>query len=299
MRYFYRLLILPLFLFSASGYAMEFFADALYWQANEPIDWALTNNLSTSNQAITYKTVDFGFAPGFRVGIASEGSWDTKFYYTKYNTSAHESTSGNVTSAFLAGKIVQPPGVFFFQSGQSKFKIDFNMFDWDFGKRFNINERLMLHPIVGLEGGWINQSIKSTFQSQPISIAENIKNNFSGIGPKMGIGTQLALLRSTNSQVNFIADFATSYLWGNWQIKDKLHADTARVINIDVGHRDLGALTLQAMMGFGFDYKKLSMKLGYEISDWFNQCQIYDDATGPHHNDLILQGVTLKVSYEI
>ena len=33
---------------------------------------------------------------------------------------------------------------------------------------------------------------------------------------------------------------------------------------------------------------------GYEINDWLNQCQIFDDATGPHNNDLILQGLTVS-----
>jgi hypothetical protein len=34
---------------------------------------------------------------------------------------------------------------------------------------------------------------------------------------------------------------------------------------------------------------------GFELNDWLNQCQIFDDATGPHNNDLIFQGLTVNM----
>jgi hypothetical protein len=37
--------------------------------------------------------------------------------------------------------------------------------------------------------------------------------------------------------------------------------------------------------------------VGYEFNDWLNQCQIFDDATGPHNNDLIVQGLSVRAGY--
>ena len=58
---------------------------------------------------------------------------------------------------------------------------------------------------------------------------------------------------------------------------------------------------LQGFMGFGLDFdlqgkcSHLSFKLGYEIQDWFNQYQVFDNGTGAHNNDLLLQGLTLDM----
>lgn len=40
-------------------------------------------------------------------------------------------------------------------------------------------------------------------------------------------------------------------------------------------------------------------KSEYEINDWFEQFQIFDDATGAHNNDLILQGLTVQLAYRL
>lgn len=306
MRYLYRLLIFSCLLFTSSAYAApEIFLDALYWRATETVDWALTNNLTTPNQNITYKTTSFNFKPGFRVGVGYESAWDTKFYYTRYHTNATNSASGNLTSAFLGGKLAQtcfegalpaPCASYFFQSGNVNFTIDFNMIDWDFSKRFYPTNALMLRPLIGLEGGWINQSVNTSFQN-PVTLAENVTNNFSGVGPKVGIETKFTFLRSHDYQFNLIADFTTAYLWGHWNIKDVLNDNQPQTINIEAKNRNFGSLAVHALMGANLDYKCFSMKLGYEINDWFNQCQIFDDGTGAHNNDLILQGITLRLAY--
>lgn len=300
MRYLYRLIILSCLLFSSSAYALEFFFDVLYWRPTEAVDWVLSNNLNATNQNITYKTISFGFEPGFRVGVGYECDWDTKFYYTRYYTKATDSARGNLTSAFLGGKLAQTvptnPTNFFYQTGQINFTIDYNIFDWDVGKRFYPNELLMLHPLVGLRGGWINQTTNSSFQGLH-SVTENIKNNFSGIGPKVGIEGKVTFLRKDDYHFNLIANFTTAYLAGHWTINDILNDNAPRTIKIDVASRNFGALAMQGLLGLNLDYKRFSMNLSYEINDWFNQCQIFDDATGPHNNDLILQGVTLSLSY--
>ncbi|HSW71370.1 MAG TPA: hypothetical protein VLH77_05265 [Gammaproteobacteria bacterium] len=59
----------------------------------------------------------------------------------------------------------------------------------------------------------------------------------------------------------------------------------------------MGALSFQAKVGANFDYKKFSMSLTYEMTDWLNQLQIYDDNTGTHTNDMTLQGLSFKLAY--
>ncbi len=59
MRYSYQILMGIGLLFSSMAHAIDFYADALYWQASESAEWALTNNLNTTNQVVSYKTIGF------------------------------------------------------------------------------------------------------------------------------------------------------------------------------------------------------------------------------------------------
>ena len=154
----------------------------------------------------------------------------------------------------------------------------------------------MLRPIIGLRGGWIDQSIDTAFQGSQ-SVTENIKNDFTGIGPKVGIDGKLTVAGDDDYQLNVVANFASAYLWGHWDIKDVLYDSNGRMIDIATKDRHEGELALQALLGVSLDYKQLSVKLGYEINDYLNQMQIFDDASGGHKNDLILQGVTLRFTY--
>lgn len=300
MRHFYQLIVLIFLFFSSSAYASyEIFADYLYWRATETLDWVHTNNLSQPNLAIGFRGVKYDFGPGFRIGASYEGDWDTKLYFTKFDTKGTDSVNGNLTTEFIGGRLSQTiPATTFYQSGQADFRISFNMIDWNVGKHFNVTDSLMLRPIVGLQGGVINQTLNTYFQGQPLSISETVKNNFRGIGPKVGIETNLVFWRDNNFQSSLIADIETSYLWGHWDITDREQTSTQGSVIVNVADRNMGAVGIKGMMGANVSYKNFSVKLGYEISDWLNQVQIFDDETGTQNNDLVLQGLTLTVSYK-
>lgn len=293
-----RFIIFSCLVFSLNTHASEIFIDPLYWRATETNDWTYINSMTTPNQTLTYKTISYDYAPGIRIGglIDLKNDGDTQFYYTKYYISAHDSATGNMKSAYLGAKLSLPSSSYFFSSGQVTSYIHYNMLDWNFGKRFYVTKELMLRPLLGLEGGWINQTFNSSFQGTT-SVIENINNNFRGLGPKIGIDGRLVFLQKNNYQASLIATFATSYLVGTWRNPDTLTANPPKSVSIYQSNRQYGSLSLQALLGLGFDYKNFSIKASYEINDWFNQCQIFDNDSGGHNNDLILQGLTLSLSY--
>jgi hypothetical protein len=300
MRYFSQLIILSCFLFSSSAYAVyEVFLEPLYWRATETLDWMHSNNLASPNLAIGFQSIRYDFNPGFRVGFGYEGNWDTKLYFTKFDTKGTDSANGNLTTEFIGGRLSQTiPATTFYQSGQADFHINFNMLDWNLGKHFDITDSLILRPLIGLEGGVINQTFNTSFQGQALSISESVKNNFRGIGPKVGIETSLILWRANDFQYSLVANVETSYLMGHWHITDVEKTSTSGSVTVNVADRNFGAVGIQGMIGANVNYKNFSMKLGYEISDWLNQCQIFDDETGTQNNDLVLQGLTLRFSYK-
>ncbi len=101
MRRFRWLLVCCLVLTGPRALALEFFGDVLYWQATEPVDWTMNTNASPTDQFVAFKTLDFDFATGFRVGVGLERDWGVKLYYTRFYTDTEDTAAGNVTPNFL------------------------------------------------------------------------------------------------------------------------------------------------------------------------------------------------------
>jgi hypothetical protein len=311
MRYLHRSILISLGLLSStSGYAytIDLYADALYWQPSESVDWALTNsNISSSiqaNQEISYKTIVFDYSPGFRVGAGIHSDdWTTRLLYTRYNTTTTASISGNVISTFMPSKFSSK----FYSAARVNFSIDMNMLDLDLSKNIKVGENVVISPIVGLKGGWIDQQIYTHYMNpisvpptinNPNSVTEKVDNKFSGIGPKMGVDGLWNFYKSNNFKYSLVGGFDAAYMWGKWGITDTLHQDNGGIIgDVNVGSRDFGSLVIEGLVGVNVDYKGASLKLGYEISDWFNQYQVFDNGSGTHTNDLVLQGFTLAFKY--
>lgn len=296
MRHIYRFITLCLLTIASNAHAIGVFMDVLDWRPTETNDWAYVNSLTVPTQTLGYKTIDFSYAPALRVGMTFNSYLDTVLSYTHLFASTSDSAVGHIQPAFLGSVNAKPSSSYLYSSGQVRQTIDFNIFDVNVGKPFTPTSGVLLHPMVGLMGGWINQSIFATYRGSTTS-NESIKNNFTGIGPKVGIDTSIRFINVKEAESSVLFGFAASYLYGDWDINDVTkRTPTLTIINSGANHR-MGAITLQALVGLKVDYKQLSAKLAYEFSDWFDQTQIFDNDTGAHNNDLILQGLTLGVSY--
>lgn len=311
---FVHLLLIGGALLGTPADAGEFFAEALYWKATEPVDWVLDTNRNPLDQYVNYQSVTYDFAPGFRIGGSHDGAWTTKFAYTHFETNSSDAASGDLTAAFLGGKEAQPPAPqLYFQTGQIAASINYNIFDLDFGKRYQPTDSLAVRPVAGVRGGWIHQQFVSGLQASyldgnsPVQtqVTETMRNNFWGIGPKVGVEADWSLWDADELQVTGFTNFYAALLAGQWEISDRTdittieHGQSANSTKyIEVPNRDFGTATFQAIIGIRAKYRHWSAAVGYELNDWLNQCQIFDDATGPHNNDLILQGLTLQAGYE-
>lgn len=296
MRHYHRLITIAILLFSGSAHALEFFLDGIYWRATETNDWVYINSETLPNQTITYKTINFDYSPGFMIGARYVGTWDAMVAYTKFYDSANDSATGHLQPSFSGSVTAKPSHAYLYQSGTVNQSINYNIFDLVVGRRFYPIEALMLHPIAGFMGGWIDQSIHAQYQG-PTSADEQIKNNFSGIGPKAGIEASVRLFNYQCYQPALVAAFAASYLLGHWNIKDVTVRNPPNTYFIQGTNHSMGALTLQSSIGIQLQHKNFAVKLAYDISDWFNQTQYFDNDTGAHNNDLILQGILLGVTY--
>jgi hypothetical protein len=293
---------------------VDVFADALYWRATETVDWGYPLVLGTNTETAHFKTIHFHWDPGYRVGAGynmKHDRWDTQLYYTRFHTktSAHAEAGSNafLVSAFMGNKIASG-GLFTYQRAKIHWKIHFDMLDWDLGRTYFISKRISLRPLIGVKGGWINQTIHTDWRNSNylnlgivIDSEENLKNNFRGVGPKGGVNTKWILNEPTHYFFSIFGDFALAYMWGEWKIRDNYSDNFNNHVAVVVGKRRMGSFVVQGFMGLSFDVnfrKDLShfaVKLGYEIQDWLNQFQVLDNTAGAQNCDLIFQGATLDL----
>ncbi|MBA2113446.1 hypothetical protein HOV93_05950 [Planctomycetes bacterium FF15] len=292
----------------------EFFGEFLYWKATEPVDWVLDTNRNPASQYVNYESTVYDFAPGFRLGMALDGQWNTNLQWTHFHTQTEETTSGHLTAAFLGGKESQPPTPkLYFDTGQIEASIDYDVIDLDWSSHVDLGHALRIRPVIGLRGGMIRQSFNTSFQADYViggttstrQVVEKAESNFWGIGPKVGIDGEYALVCSPQCEVSLTAGFFASYLLGDWSVPDETHitqtdngVTTTTSQTIQVDSRDFASLAFQTMVGMNIRRGPWSGTIGYELNDWLNQCQIFTDATGPQNNDLLLQGLTARVAFE-
>lgn len=277
------------------------FADALYWYTSETVDWAFTLTQNQNSVKTAYKTFSFDWAPGFRIGFGynmKHDYWDTRVSYTRFRSKATDSTSGSVTSAFLATRLslLEP-----FSTGKATLNLHYNMLDWGLGRSCLVCKSLLLRPAIGFRGGWITQNIQSTWTIDDLFglhiATENIKQKFYGGGTTGGLTIKWCFRNVQKHSFGLIGQFESDYLWGHWSIQDKFTDDLFFTeIQVETLERNFGSLVLRSFIGFEggctFDCERsyFGVKAGYQIEDWFNQFQIFSDASGSQNNNLILQG---------
>ena len=80
-----------------------------------------------------------------------------------------------------------------FRDVSANWRLLHNAFDLELGRAYYITKALSLRPHWGLRGGWINQKFKSCFSTETTHVDRytkcdfHAKNNYWGIGPRVGI----------------------------------------------------------------------------------------------------------------
>ncbi len=274
--------------------ALEFFGGPLFWRATQTAEWAVTLTPFPNPSRVAYQTISFGWDLGYRIGAAhTHTCWDSQLAYTQFWTRASESATGNVVSGFLGTTVLQ---IGPYEAGKVDWNLDFLTIDWDMGHTFCATPQLSLRTALGLKGGRIYQSLKTAWENLTFLLlaTENLQNKFWGFGPKGSLSGKWAL----NGQFNLFADFGAAFMWGNWNITDRFLDDFGTSVDIQTGRRRFGSFMIQGLMGVSFTCSRMTLKLGYEIQDWFNQYQVFDDTTGTHNNDLVLRGLSFSFLVE-
>lgn len=289
------------------------FAELLYWQPREGGDenWAQYITPKGAEQSITLYDAPFKFNPGFRVGIGS----DLVLYYTYYQTNAENHASGDIYSAYLGNYFANNTNGAnfgpFYDSANMRWDFTFQSIDLELGRKFPIDKILILRPFVGLKTAFINQKIDTNWYGPkttdifgiiiPITTfstaTENLKQDFFGIGPSLGLDTTWPLYQSTNHNFNLIGNLSAALLWGHWSFSDQYENNTPVSITVDTDSFNGAETVVRGILGFEWSNKfsqhDLTIRLNYEAQLWMNQIQFYTLSTGRMNNLMSIQGANL------
>lgn len=272
----------------------------------------LSNNL---------EQVNFGWDLGFRIGAhyeINDDQWDTQLFYTWFKTHGKDCASrgpGSMHSTFLGNFYVNNPDAAgisgpAYESASIEWAIKVQIFDAELGRNFWMSKSVQIRPFIGAKAGSIHQSIHSKWYKPQLDNApffnlgiENIKNNFRGIGPEMGINTAWVLFTGKHNTLSFFEDISGALMYGHWSFGDIFNNDINQKIIIDSQSINGAASMLRLFAGFEWNSElrrslyTWCVKLGYEAQCWLNQLQFYSFTGGRLCNQLTLQGVAIEFCF--
>lgn len=311
--------------FSAEGRGFDCSATLLIWTAREigADCWAEVITPPSAPISNELAEVQFGWDPGFRVGLGygmEYDEWGTRAFFTWFQTRGDDrvqSVSGSVHSSFIGNFYVDNPtgaGISgpSYKSASIRWTILFNVFDWELSRNYWVSQGISLCPFLGLKGGWINQTIDSQWNdaTPPPGFPtyrlgeEKIHNDFSGIGPSLGINTRWRLLQRGTHFLNLFGDFSGALMWGRWSFSDSFHNDLHQQVKINQGNVNSGAAMIRSFTGFSWNTlfnqnkARFSARLGYEAQFWLDQLQFYSFVGGTLDTALTLQGGSLELAID-
>lgn len=291
------------------------FIDALIWQVRESgaDNWAQKISPAGLQRSAKLVEAPFNWHAGVRIGfghIFSQDSYDLVLAYTHYQTHASNQASDNVYSAFVGNYFANNTnGANFgpsYNSARIRWQFFYNTVDLNLGHHFTIDPVLQLHPYIGLKAASIKQKIYTKWLN-PITLTdfttatENLKNNFWGIGPTIGVDSTWPIYTGTCQSLSLIGNIAVGLLWGHWSFNEVYANNTPITITTHVDRVNGAAPMAGGILGLQwinqFARSDLSIRLGYEAQIWFNQVQFYSLSMGRINRPVSLQGGNLEFRF--
>ena len=290
---------------------------ALTWQVRESgaENWAQIITPAGRERSVQLIDAPFAWNTGVRIGISHEfdqASYDISLAYTHYQTTATNQASGYVYSSFDANYFVNNTnGANFgptYSSAQIRWQFSYNTIDLNLGHHFNIDRILQAHPHIGLKAASINQNIDSNWQdpipSTNFTVAtETLENDFSGIGPTIGVDTIWPIYTGSCQSLALIANLDGGLLWGHWHFKDAYNNNIPVTVTVHVSSVNGVAPMMAGVLGLQwtkeFAKSDISVRLAYEEQLWFNQIQFYSLSMGRTNRPVSLQGGDLEFRFNL
>ncbi|WP_420421463.1 Lpg1974 family pore-forming outer membrane protein [Simkania sp.] len=312
-------------------------ANFIWWKAtqdgtNYAISGVLGNNSGQlvpipggiSSQG-SVKDPDFGWKPGFKVGLGlnlSHDGWDLYAQYTWFQSSDSSSTSSpGITNGIPAAT---PSLIAVGETRRSgDWDLHFNVIDLELGRNFYVSQFLTLRPHAGFKGTWQYQDFDIRIRPEggfalldpqnpgvpflfPVGSTYKASQDHDlwGLGVRFGLDTGWYLAKNWS----IYARAAWTAMWTHYDVdrKDTLSTDDPNLhttfVNTELDNyrvRYVAELELGLRWEIWFydDNYHFAIQAGWEEQVWLNYgsfIRIYNDV----QNDLSLHGLNLKFRFD-
>ena len=199
---------------------LRFRVDFLWWRADEDgLDLGseqLTSEFFFPDDGLEEflrddrtKKPDGKYDAGFRLGLASicENCWDVALNWTHFYTKSHARGFSNFDnfpeSSILFENCWEAREGAVPDFAKARWKLDLDLLDLEFGHKYYVDHCFIMRPHAGLRGARVDQKYRvfsfanrasdDVLGPQQYDARVNAKNDFLGIGPRVGLDLEFKL----------------------------------------------------------------------------------------------------------
>ncbi|MFO0841771.1 MAG: Lpg1974 family pore-forming outer membrane protein [Gemmataceae bacterium] len=233
----------------------------------------------------TIKSVDGGYDSGLRVGAGwrfADGGWDVMGRYAYFHSSADDVATRPAGGQVFA-TLTHPSTVVEVGGAYAQSSVNFNVFDLEIGKRFELGESANARVFAGPRYANVDQALNVTYAGGDV-VTDRVHRCtcFDGAGLRAGGEANWRFL-----------DHLGLYLRGSASLlTGRFHSCKFEEANgfpiVDVAERYTRVVPM-VDMGVGLSFQKGNWRVsaGYEFINWFNMVDASDFVDDAHPAKLI------------
>ncbi len=301
---------------------VNFFVNALYWQAREDgLDYMIKNsNGSPFINCGTVERVEFDAHGGFRVGVGYCHNCcpvGVSAYYTRYNASGCDKRATTFPTVLFPVWSNPSTTIVTEQNAQARICLSMSMFDVHANTVLSPNDCVSIMPVLGLRYASIKQQFNINANGGQsggpfafvIDDCVAMQNDFRGVGPKVGINT----IWGSWHGVSIFGAMDIALLYGKFDITQKENVEftegvlATTFLDIKCNRFHITRPNMGLILGLQWHWQKgrfdTCIAIGWEHQYFFGQNQLmrFSDDVNPGVNtavqgDLAMQGLTVAVS---
>ena len=296
-------------------------ADFIYWRIVQDgllfgTTGVRTERGTTLNGKGSEHNPNFGWAPGFKVGMGYKlphDDWDLFVKYTWIescnNHNRATSNNGNLQEGTIIGTLnSQASHISAITEAQSNWSEHFNVIDLELARSFYVSQYLSLRPYGGLKFTWQTQRWRIEYQANDVGIDTFIlpgtalssqDHHTWGTGIRTGMDTNWFF----NKNFSLFANTALSGVWTSYDVdREDTFTQNAKppekILNVNRTDSSVKAviefqLGLQGQWWLSKDTYHIAFSAAFEQQVWINYASYIFLLSDPG-SDLTSQGLTVR-----
>jgi len=231
-------------------------------------DYALVNATGGLATAGPIQTLNYDLGSGVRAegGYRFKAGWDASFAYTYFQTDGRDLIVAGPGQVLLP--TLTRPGLTDNATSATAFaSLNYNLYDMFVGKRFAIDDHFAIRGFAGFRFAQINQRFDTVYNGLDANLAAvNTASRFNGFGPMIGGEAILSVWHGFHGYARASGGLLTGTS-DNPQLETNDGGATVYV-NTQNNIRKIVPVSSIAIGG-GWQYRTVSIRAGYEITQWF------------------------------